>query len=126
MKNLRLIVSLFLIGLLGLAGIGCEDKLDPVDAGGNQSDGLPDLVTYTEHVKSLLDMHCSICHSTQLTGADRFGAPPGVNTDTYTEAVASGQRSNIRIQAGTMPPAGALGLYDRQLFQKWIDQGMQE
>ena len=104
----------------------CEDKIDPIDPGGNGGDGLPDNVTYTQHVKPVLDQYCAFCHGTGVTGAARQGAPPGIDMDTYDTAVATSERSNVRIQAGTMPPAGPLTAYDRDLFQKWVDQGTQE
>jgi hypothetical protein len=38
-------------------------------------------------------------------------------------AAANAQRSNIRIQAGTMPPTGALSSELRATFQQWINEG---
>jgi uncharacterized membrane protein len=103
--------------------LGCDDKADPV---GDQSDGLPDVVTYTQHVKPLLDASCIQCHATFRQGADRNGAPTGINFDTYSVARASADGGSMSIQAGTMPPAGGLSQYDRSLFAKWVEQGTQE
>ena len=119
----RVLSAVFPLLATALLCLACEDKTDPI---GDPSDGLPDAVTYTQHVKPLLDAHCIQCHATSRQGADRNGAPTGVNCDTYAVAQASADRGNARIQAGTMPPSGGLSQYDRSLFAKWVEQGTQE
>ena len=103
--------------------LGCGDKADPV---GEPGDGLPDLVSYTQHIKPLLDTNCIQCHAISRQGADRNGAPVGVNFDTYANARSSADRADARIQAGTMPPTGGLTTYDRSVFHKWVEQGTPE
>lgn len=115
--------SLFLLLVAGLICLGCDDKADPV---GEPDDGLPDMVTYTTHIKPLMDTHCIQCHATFHQGADRNGAPVGVNFDTYADARSSADRGDARIQAGTMPPAAGLSAYDRSLFRRWVQQGAPE
>jgi len=102
----------------------CGEKIDPMsavsDTGGGQ-------ITYTEHIKPILDMNCIRCHTAANQGGDRNGAPPDVNLDTYNSTVEVGLRANARIQAGTMPPGtGGIPSDERALFQGWIDQGMPE
>lgn len=101
---------------------GCGDKADPLGAPmpGNGNGGL---TTYATDVKPILDQNCIRCHSTGNTGAERNGAPPDVNFNTYELAVANSERANIRIQAGTMPPTGGLETAERATFQQWINDG---
>jgi len=106
--------------------IGCSDKDDPVSSTGGNGGNPQDTVTYTADIKTVLDSRCISCHASSLQGAARNGAPAGVNFDTYNAAVASGNRANVRIQAGTMPPAGGIPQSERDLFQQWIDQGLLE
>ena len=113
----------FLTALLVLA-IGCGDKIDPL-AGPGGDVGTD--VTYTGQIKQVLDTNCIRCHSSDRQGAERNGAPPSVNLDTYEGAVDASARALVRIQAGTMPPdTGGIPQGDRDLFQAWVDQGLKE
>jgi uncharacterized membrane protein len=109
--------------LLGLSLSGCGDKIDAVrgvcalDLGS---------VTYEEQVKVILDKHCTACHGAALSGADRNGAPPSVNLDTYAGLKASATASNKRIQNGSMPPSSGLPQGERALVQCWLDLGLLE
>jgi uncharacterized membrane protein len=102
---------------------GCGDKQDPLsgaDVGNNGE------VTYTEHIKSILDANCIGCHAVDKQGASRNGAPVGINFDTYQAAKSSGTRANQLIQAGTMPIGGQLSSEDKSLFQQWANQNFPE
>jgi hypothetical protein len=110
-------------GLVALS-ISCGTKNDPV--GSLPGDGLPETVTYTEHIRPLLEDNCTGCHASTLQGADRNGAPTGIDFDTYANATQWAEQGNARIQAGSMPPSGGLTSNDRALFQKWVDQGLLE
>ena len=117
---------------------GCDNKLDPIQvrdkcpADGKeqfQDTSQPDgtgLITYTSHIKTILDQYCVRCHSTQKQGDARNGAPIDHNYDTYIEAKASGIHGNERIQAGSMPPEGPMPDDNKALYQQWIDEGMPE
>ena len=115
-----------LFSLILVSFSGCGDKSDPLSSGsGNGDDEMT--VTYTEHVKPILEQSCTSCHAADREGAGRNGAPLNVNLDTYENTVESGLRANVRIQAGTMPPGtGGIPAEERALFQSWIDQGMPE
>jgi len=102
---------------------GCGDKADPVRSPDGSDGSQSDSITYTLGIKEILDQHCIRCHSHIKTGAERNGAPPEVNFDTYESAVKSAQRANARIQAGTMPPDGGIAEEQHALFQKWIGKG---
>ncbi len=84
-------------------------------------------ITYTSHIKFILDQNCIRCHSTEKTGRQRNGAPSNVNWNTYAEAIKNADRGNNKIQAGAMPPnSDGLAQSDKDLFQKWIDDGKME
>jgi uncharacterized membrane protein len=117
-----LVSSLIIIGLFIFAG--CGSKNDPVGSG-NGGNGSGENITYTSQIQALLEANCTSCHSSMLSGNARNGAPPNVNHDTYEAAVAAAPRANIRIQAGTMPPGGGLSQADRDLYQHWVDEGLQ-
>ena len=111
----------------------CADKLDPVRPlpnGGNGGGNGTELVTYTNAVKAILDAHCILCHSTANTGDARNGAPVDVNFNTYELAAANALRAYARIQAGTMPPPGGIGIpvttEEQTLFASWIQDGTPE
>lgn len=123
LKAANTLCTLLFVLTCALGGLACEDKVDPI---GETGGGLPDQVTYNQHIKPLLDSHCVQCHATFRQGADRQGAPLGVDYDTYVAARASATRGNAAIQAGTMPPGDRLLQYDRSLFAKWVAQGTPE
>jgi len=112
-------------GLAIVIATGCGEKQDPGGGAGDDAD-VDGGVTYSEHVAPILDGHCIGCHSGYLEGADRNGAPPGVDFDTYEAAVESGDAANVRIQAGSMPPSGSLSAGDKAIFQAWVDEGFPE
>jgi uncharacterized membrane protein len=123
-----------LICILAVQAFGCGEKLDPKPAknssatggdGGVDSD-LP--VVYASDVatvKPILDKYCIGCHSSELSGADRSGAPTGINFDTYKGAAANAEIGNDEIQSGGMPPSGSgLTADEKRLFQRWVDTGL--
>lgn len=51
--------------------------------------------------------NCLACHSSELTGTARNGAPADVNWDTYEATLPNAERAIVRaVQEMTMPPAG--------------------
>jgi hypothetical protein len=89
-------------------------------------DADPSGTMYCGDVQSLLEVSCTSCHSSALTGAARFGATPGVDYDTYEAAVVNSARGNVRIQNRTMPPGAGFSAAERAMFQSWIDNGTPE
>jgi uncharacterized membrane protein len=113
----------WIIMLMVFTVASCGEKQDPFsgDSGVNED------VTYTKEIKPILDTNCTGCHASDKQGADRNGAPVGINFDTYADAKANATRANSRIQAGTMPPGGsALSVEDKAFFQTWLDKGLKE
>ncbi len=107
---------------LSVLFLSCGTKKDPVIEA--PENGLQETVTYIQHIGPLLGTSCTMCHASDLQGADRNGAPTGIDIETYSGVVEWVERCNARIQAGSMPPVGGLASTDRELFQTWIDQGL--
>jgi hypothetical protein len=116
--------TICLVGvLLAFNLTACGEKQDPFGGGDGGVDGE---VTYGNQIGPLLEANCVPCHDSAKSGAERNGAPLGVDFDNYTDAKNSALGANTRIQAGTMPPTGAPSTGDKALFQAWVDQGMKE
>lgn len=75
-------------------------------------------VTWTD-VQVLFDAHCTSCHSTALTGADRQNAPAGYDYDTYEAASEHPTMSWTEVKLGHMPPSGALSDADQETIRVW-------
>ena len=122
------------IALLTLIACGCQEKQDSTPSSNNSGENgdvgdaslTTDPVTYTEHIKPILDRRCTGCHSSALGGVDRRGAPLGVDYDTYQAAKVSADDAEKRIQAGVMPPGQPLPSDEKVLFEEWIDDGLLE
>ncbi len=76
------------------------------------------LVGY-DQLQSFIDGKCVACHGTG-------GKPYAPDLTGYANAKSGGARSNVRIQANTMPPGGGLSADEQALFQKWVDGGYAE
>ena len=79
-------------------------------------------VTYSGQIKPLLDLKCVACHSSQAS--NRYGAPLGIDYDTYAAARRSGDVGLLVIGGGTMPPQnqGFPGMPQEQrcLVNTWV------
>jgi mono/diheme cytochrome c family protein len=76
------------------------------------------VVTYTSHVKTIMDNNCIGCH----------GGSGGVNLDTYSVVKAQADAGRILARAingsgGTMPPGGLMPQTTLDTLQFWLDQG---
>jgi hypothetical protein len=86
-------------------------------------------VTYDDDVfPRVFQPFCLECHSAQRTGADRFGAPPGLDYDTYDLAIQNANETLAvgEVVAGTMPPGGALSQELMALMLSWQAAGFPE
>jgi cytochrome c5 len=112
--------------------LACGEKLDQPKLEALATCTSTQSITYTNHIKTILDGRCISCHSTSLSGTDRVGATAAYDYDTFAAATASvggedvAQRANTRAQEGTMPPTGSLPAAELNCLQLWIDQGTQE
>lgn len=83
-----------------------------------------DTITYTKHIKPIMDDYCVSCHGTPLSG----GAP--VYLDTYTSVKASGSNGSLKketVDDAAMPLGGPpLSQADQDLISCWVSNGMLE
>jgi len=109
--------------LIGLAACGVKiDPLQDYDAGLD----LNTCLSYQTAIKPVLERHCTGCHASTLTGSARNGAPATVNLDSYAGLLASVDRVQLRIVAGSMPPGGGIPQGERSLLVSWVNAGKTE
>lgn len=85
---------------------------------------LCDTITYTKHIKKLMDDYCVSCHKNSADVG-------GVGLTTYAEVKDRTQagRMKARVIDGVptfMPQGGELSTAQKQLITCWIDKGMKE
>ncbi len=69
---------------------------------------------------SFLLTWCTSCHSSQVVGDDRYGAPPGVNFDIPASLADWADAAADRTSDGSMPPAGGPSDEERQALVDWV------
>lgn len=83
-----------------------------------------DTITYTNHIKPIMEKYCLSCHGTPLAG----GAP--IFLDTYTSVKASGSNGSLKREAidqASMPLGGPpLSQSNQDLISCWLNNGMKE
>lgn len=62
---------------------------------------------------------CVLCHASTRTGADRFGAPSGVDYDTYEAAAANAEHGVELVYLGLMPPTSEPEQGEMDAFYNW-------
>lgn len=99
-----------------LAASGCGGGGD--DDGGFTVDCSGDVPSYSE--LTILDT-CTGCHSSELDGVEREGAPEDINFDTYEAAVDSSIDAVGVLSNGSMPPPGVAqpSAAQKQAFYNW-------
>ncbi|MBK9285993.1 MAG: hypothetical protein IPM51_16980 [Sphingobacteriaceae bacterium] len=120
-------IASILILLLFLAHSCVKDKGKPVEVA--PPPGACDTITYTNHVKSIVDLKCGSlanggagCHSGGFPQA-------GVSLTTYQEVLGKAERIDDRaVKMKTMPPAGQPQLSPSELEQVscWLGNGRKE
>jgi uncharacterized membrane protein len=83
---------------------------------------------YVNFGRAFLAEYCTGCHSAQLPGADRYGAPEGVDLDTLDGARTWLDRVVERAagEDASMPPSGPADAEDRAMLSEWASCGMPE
>ncbi len=95
------------------------------DSGGDgDGDGdLPEVDCDNSNVPSYADLaainSCTGCHSSDLSGADRAGAPEGVDYDNHADAMRNAESGAREVFAGRMPVGSTLGAGDKEEFYLW-------
>lgn len=79
--------------------LGCGDGAGP--------DPCEQSPTYTQDVAPIMAEQCLMCHSQDLQGAARNGAPMGVNFNTYELLEPNIAAAADNITSGRMPPMDA-------------------
>lgn len=91
------------------SGLDCDARATPVD--------------YGSFGQGFLDAYCVACHSSQMAGSDRLGAPEDVNLDTFSDAQLWADRIWARTaepEVVTMPPGGGPTDDDLDLLREWL------
>ena len=71
---------------------------------------------------------CTNCHASTLTGADRFGAPVGIDYDTYDTAVQYADLAMEEVAEGAMPYPDGTGVTEAEKtsLYTWVQCGTPE
>ncbi|MDP8225219.1 MAG: hypothetical protein P9L99_17800 [Candidatus Lernaella stagnicola] len=79
--------------------------------------------TWENFAQGFFADYCTRCHSSELAGVDRVGAPPGVDFDTYDGAVADAADARERAGVGeSMPPDATKPTQaERDRLTAWVD-----
>ncbi len=115
---------LLAVSLLGLSA--CGEKIDAVQPrlDGTSCTGT---TTFEGQAKAIFASYCTVCHASTRSGADRNGAPSGVDFDLYASAVARAEAALGRIQSGAMPPgSNKVPAAESATLSCWILGGKQE
>lgn len=118
-----------LTSLLSGLSIACVEGVDQVPPGDPLGEciSIPANVTYAEAAQ-VLNNSCVNCHSSELVGAARNGAPEGSNYDGYENASARAQGALARMQRaageqGLMPPNGPADACSIRTIELWVAAG---
>ncbi len=120
--------------LLGLATCGGDDGssdsdgVSPVATADTGPQDCPpgSLVTWQTFGSGFIDTWCTTCHSKILTGDARYGAPEGLDFNTYDQVAASQDRIVEQAALGEpppMPPAGGTTDAERDRLVEWVACG---
>lgn len=115
----------WLLFLALACGCGGAEAVD--DGGGFADRPCPEgsVLTWESFGGPFLRNWCTGCHSADVAGPARYGAPDGVDFD--TKAAARAWRERIWLRAGdandTMPPAGGPGPEERERLAEWLACG---
>jgi cytochrome c5 len=108
--------SLTMLGALSLIvacgdDSGDDDEGSSGDAGEQEEPDLPDVDCDAQDIPTFEEVaafdKCTTCHSSELSGAERNGAPADDNWDTYEEAMEHADEIAHEVFEGEMPPEGS-------------------
>ena len=95
------------------------------NSGGDDLSGIPDpngTVTYNGSVKAIIDNNCTQCHGNPTLN----GAPTSYVTYMQVKNGVNGILNRINNVSNPMPQSGLMPIANRELIQKWKDDGLLE
>ena len=116
MKKFILLLGVLLSLFFGCASDSENDLIDQTPP--------PDITTYTADAKSILDNNCLNCHKSPPEN----GAPMSLTTFTDAKNAVEnrGLIGRINSVSNPMPPSGLMSQTNRNIIQKWLDDGLLE
>ena len=102
--------------LLLLCVVGCSSDPEPPPTLPTV-DCTPPVPTFAQ--VNAFRSNCSNCHSIQLTGNSRMGAPVGMDYDVYASAAAVAEDTARTVFGGSMPPSGGIQPADKEVLYRW-------
>ena len=79
-------------------------------------------VSWANFAQGFVLNYCRGCHSSAFDGADRYGAPPGVDFDDRGAVLTWAERMRARaVDRPDMPPGGGPSDAERATFGAWLD-----
>ena len=122
-RTLRLLAFVLACGLaaIGCPGIGDEDP-PPTATDDDDTDDGP---TWESFAEAFFSDYCTACHAATLSGADRKGAPPAVDYDSYDAAVQNASGADDRVVTSRdMPPSAPFPTNDElDRLAAWVQGG---
>ena len=135
LRFLKIVAAGFIFLATGSCGTGGSDSgdVETVPLGPNQPLPIPTSIdcpsgtnlTFQNFGGQFLRRYCSGCHSVNLSGSDRHGAPEDINLDTAADGLTF-RIDMIRYASGdeaSMPPGVAVQKDERTLFREWLKCG---
>jgi uncharacterized membrane protein len=109
---------------LALLGASCDEDPEPEPQVEVCPDGTD--LTWDNFAGGFLLTWCTSCHGSSLEGDLRYGAPAGMNYDTYPQVV---ELADAIASAATgpdprMPPSGGPSDEERALMAEWLGCGL--
>jgi len=120
MRKMLAIAPLAALALAGAVGACAPEEEDPLC-------GRDVPLTYDGWGQTFLDTHCNGCHSSLVPDAQRRGAPPGVDFDTYGGVLQFVERIDDRVivapqeERSQMPPGGGPTEEELQMLHEWLE-----
>lgn len=114
MRTVATAVAAWLLSGCGAGGV-CDDPANPP--------------SYSTDIAPILASRCLSCHSVEVRGPNRQGAPRDSNYDTYEEVVAKAEGIVDRAVSDSQPmPPRTSGLPkltsgERLLLKRWVNCG---
>ncbi|MGK0252923.1 MAG: putative membrane protein [Mariniflexile sp.] len=122
LKNL-IFVFLMVILLFNCSGGGDDDPNEP-NPNPNPNPNPTGKITYNGNVKSIINSNCTSCHGNPPTNS----APMSLTTYTEVRNAVNNRGLITRINNANnpMPQTGLMSQNNRDLIQKWVDDGLLE